>query len=184
MKKIDNELLQRYYDGELSSRKTKTTAAKIEGSQEARASLEKNQRITDLVCLMNDELLDSVSFEGFKKQVMSGVVNDYQPGVFERFKIWASEFFEYKQVIWVPSAVAVGLAVIVALALPLLSTPQSPSNTLQTGQENGIWLASTNTPTETYGSTIETVNFGESSGEKYQIEIKQGSSVGVVWITE
>ncbi len=180
MAKLTYEMLERYHDGELSPRQAQWVEQRLDESPEHRETLAKMTRMSDLLTIMNEENLADVSFAGFEERVRAGVRQAEQPGAWERFKVWASEFLEHRQVVWVPSVAVATIAVAVIIALPFVSG--SPSGTTAGPADPGIWqAASTDQPP---GSKIVSVNFGETTGMKYDVPYSKGGTVGVVWIME
>ncbi|MCP4601549.1 MAG: hypothetical protein GY847_13725 [Proteobacteria bacterium] len=182
MAKLTEELLERYHDGELSPRKAKWVEQRLKESPEHRNSLEKMVRMKQLIHLMNEEALTDVSFAGFKERVEIGIKREQGSGAWERLKVWAAEFFEHRQVIWVPSAAVATVAIAVLIALPFVTG--TPAESTYDNANNGIWMASNTPGVEAPGSTIVSINFGGATGEKYDIPDGQGGTVGVVWIVE
>ena len=182
MAKLTDEILERYYDGELSPKKAKWVEEQLEGSPEHKARLEQMSRMSGLIQLMEKESLADVSFAGFEQRVKIGIEQAKKPSVIDRARVWATEFFEHKQVVWIPSAVAVAAVLAVVIAVPLMSGNQ-PSQQKTSG-DTEIWMASDTSRVEAPSSTIVSVNFGQAAGKRYDVQNTNGGTVGVVWIEE
>jgi anti-sigma factor RsiW len=182
MAKLTDELIERYYDGELSPKKAKWVEKQLAESPEHQARLEKMSRMSGLLHLMEKESLADVSFAGFEQRVKAGIRSQQKPGFAERARVWLGEFFEHKQVVWIPSAVVVTAVLAVMIALPFMTAaPPSPDKGVR---ENEIWAASDTSRVEPPSSAIVSVNFGKATGKQYDVPNAKGGTVGVVWIVE
>ncbi len=182
MAKLTEKILARYYDGELSQKKAQEVEALLAASPEYESSLKNMNKIGDLLRLMNEENLSDVSFNSFSENVQAGIERQQTPGMLERIRVWLSEFFEFKQAIWVPSFAVVATAVALLLILPIVTDTQEK---VPSGEPNGnIWMAANDTKPVILGSKIESVSFGDADGLKYDLTNGQGGTVGVVWIVE
>ena len=182
MSRLTRELLERYHDGELSERASERVESLLAASAEDQQNLVHLERLGELLRVMNEEQLSEVSFDGFEQRVAIGIKQQALPGAWERFKVWAGEFFEHRRVIWVPSAALATAAVAVLLILPLAPGGQ-PTAGHHAGAAGGIWTASTDgAPTIARGSEIVSVH--GAAGIPYQIENEQGELTGVAWFNE
>ena len=177
MTKIDEKILEKYFDGELSDRILKKVQNRMQDT-DLLDYLEKNQKIGDLIRLMDEEKLSGVSFEGLSNRVLATSRKSAPTPWFKRVRVWFAEFLEHRRLIWIPAA-AVGAVAITLLFLPL--TTVSKGGRYQ--QSNSISLHSA-TPVADRGSTISAVDFGGAKGMTYSLENEFGASVGVVWIVE
>jgi anti-sigma factor RsiW len=182
MAKLTDEIIERYYDGELSPKKAKWVESQLEGSTEHQKRLERMSRMSGLLHLMEQESLSGVSFAGFEERVKAGIRQGEKPGIIDRAKVWASEFFEHRQLVWIPSAVVVTAVLAVLIASPFMAGP--PTSPQKVGGGNEIWTASDAAHKEAPSSAIMSVNFGEATGERYDVPNANGGTVGVVWIVE
>ena len=181
---LNEKLLARYYDGELSPKKAAWVERQLEKSPDYQVALEKMSTMSKLIHLMNEETLEDVSFAGFETRVRDGILQGEKPGFIERFRVWASEFIEHRRTIWVPSMAAAAVAVAVLIALPFVTG--NPAEAPPATTDNGIWMASA-ARSETPGSTIISVDFSDKNSSKYHkydVPFGEGGTVGVVWIDE
>ena len=186
MVKLNEKLLARYYDGELSPKKARQVEQLLQQSPEHQESLRKMARIGDLLRMANEETVDRVSFEGFAERVEAGIAEERASSLSEKLKVWLQEFAAYRKPVWVPAAVLVVAASAVMLILPLTtSRPADPEPPAVA--QNGTWTASDETSRA--GSTIESVTFDdtEKTGrDKFEVSKVDGQngSIGVVWIVD
>ncbi len=186
MAKLNEKLLARYYDGELSPRKAQKIEQLLRESPEHQEALKKMTQIGDLLRLANEENLESVSFDQLERQVAAGISQERNASLLERLTVWFSEFFSYRKVIWVPATVVAGATLAVLLVLPL-STPTPLEDKGPTSSGNDTWMASDDTTKG--GSKIESVTFDDTADSKdSKFEVSkidgQNGSIGVVWIVD
>lgn len=182
MAKLTTKLLERYHDGELSSREAREVERLLAEFPAEREALLRMERLGEMVRLMSAETSADVSLEGFEQRVVAKLREPSAVGVFERLGVWAQEFIEHRRVVWIPAAAAVGVAVAVALALPFVrSEPQSLPVAPPAG---GIWMASDEQPDTISSSTVESASFGDVQGSRYDVPDGRGGTVGVVWVVE
>lgn len=186
MAKLSEEMLAKYYDGELSDKQSKWLEKQLEQSPEYKETLSKMNRMSHLLRLMHEESSSDVSFDGFSERVLTEIKRDDRPGFIERLKVWAEEFFEHRQRIWVPTAAVVTAALAVLLIIPL-SDGDSSAPTLRSsrthagGQDVVLYTGGVKTA---YSSAIESVAHGKTDVEQYKLNYGDESEVGVVWIRE
>jgi len=182
MKRLTEELIERYHDGELGPKERERVEDLLERSPAWRRSLEGVARLRSLLCLMNEESLGNVSFEGFAKRVANGIVREPRPGVGERIRVLAEEIFQHRRAIWVPCAAVVAAAAAVLLVLPFAAS--APPRPASSGTEGGTWMAAAEIVPAAGGSRIESVDFGGAAGMVYDVNDGRGGTAGVVWIVE
>ena len=181
MGKLQHNVIERYLDGELSSRESKQTEEMLATSVESQRILEENQKLGDFVRMMTEERTRNVSFDGFTDRVLAATRNTSgSPSFVERMHLWMSEFFEHRRVVWIPAAVCGVTAALVLLVLPLSEISPSP----KPETENGITLHAATSVSFGSGSKIASVDFGGAEGKTFSLRNERGASVGVVWIEE
>ncbi len=182
MKRLSEKLLARYHDGEIGEKGIKRVEAIITDSARDRELLDGMSRIGDLLRLMNEENLDSVSFEGFEQRVRNSLDRAGRPGFFESVKVWMSEFFEHRKTVWIPTASLVGAAAAVLLALPLVTGTVPPATDLGDDVSSGIWAAAADRSPG--GSEVSLMNREPAVGTEYSVLNERGETIGIVWIDE
>jgi hypothetical protein len=95
-------------------------------------------------------------------------------------RIWFEEFLRYRRAVWVPTAAVAGALTLALLFVPFIAKEGDVDST-DTAPANGIHLMTTNAP---YTSTIQYVDYGDSSGSSFAVDNERGGTVGVVWIVE
>ena len=180
MAKPADDILQRYFDGELSSQQAARVEKELRDSPDDRAEIETFSRIGSLMRLMDEETSVGVSFEGLSDKVLAEIKTTRSSlSLWENIRTWFSEFFSYRKTVWVPAAAVLGTACLAVLIVPLF-TPAPAA--VSSASDTGIVLHSAALPIG--GSRIEAVDFGGASGARYAMDDGSGHTVGVVWITE
>ncbi len=182
MKRLPEKLLVRYHDGEIGEKDMKRVESTIQESVRDREFLEEMSRIGDLLRLMNEENLDSVSFDGFEQRVLNSLDRAQRPGFFESARVWMSEFFEHRKTVWIPTASLVGAAAAVLLVLPLVTGTVPPATHSGADVSSGIWAAAADRSPG--GSEVSLMNRGQALGTEYSVLNERGEAIGVVWIDE
>ena len=186
---LTKELLERYHDGELNESSRRSVEAMLAESPDAKGSLDRLDRLGDLLRVMNEEDAAAVSFDGFEQRVMNSLDRDEPPGFGERTRVWLGEFFEHRKAVWIPSAAVAAAAacVMLVLAFAMPTQPQYERGPIADGRGGGDGivvrdLAGDQLPT--WGSSIVSVNFGSGSGFTTSVVNERGEALGVVWINE
>jgi hypothetical protein len=185
MARLTPDELTRFHDGELSAaERGRLEEALAAGAAEDRDSLRRLDRIGDLVRLMNEEELSQVSFDGFAERVAEGIRASAKPPLAERARVWASEFFEHRRIVWIPAASLVAAAAAILIALPVLRAPgggAAPSG----AAAQGIWTAAAGASAEVpRGSEAILANRDKVSGTEYTLSNDRGEKLGVVWVND
>jgi anti-sigma factor RsiW len=180
MANINQKLLERYYDGELSPKKAKQIEDQLANDAEHRESYRQMSQIGDLLRLMNEEDLNTVSFDGFEQRVAAGISVEEKPGMLEQLGIWISEFFAYRKAIWIPTTAAVGIAMVALLIVPAV---------LRSNIFNGASppaIVTYEASIARTGSKIESVTFEGMTAVDYRVSKIDGQdgTIGVVWIVD
>ena len=166
---IDDDTLQRYYDGDLSPLEEHSVQARIESDADAQRRLAQLTRLSELMQESAAELalqVDSAAlFAGIEKRIVA----PEKLGFGARLRVITSEWVEHKRTTLVPivaaTAVAAATLLVVTRTHPAVTTPVADTS-------SGV-----------HGTRIENVDFGSSTGTVFEIE-DRGRAVAVVWISE
>jgi anti-sigma factor RsiW len=169
---MDDDTLQRYYDGDLSPLEARTVQARIEGDASAQARLAQLAKLTELLQANAKELGRSVDSSALFAAIEARVATAEKLGFGARLRVLSGEWVEHKRTTLVPlfaaTAVAAATLLVVTRTHPEQVTPLDESA-----------LASA----ESHGTRVENVDFGSNTGTVFEIE-DRGRAVAVVWITE
>ncbi len=182
MARRNEDLLQRYLDGELSGRARRRVQRRLEASEEQRAELERLSRVGELVRASGEQMTEQVSFEGFRARVEEGIRRQHRPGLAARVKVWIGEVLDHRRAVWVPSAALAGAAAVLLALLPLLSTSQAPEHVV--GAEVGIRSYSATAEAPSRGTSEIVSVSGATRWAPYSVQNDSGERMAVAWITE
>lgn len=168
---IDDDTLQRFYDGDLSPLEEHSLSARIEGDADAQQRLAQLSKLTDLLRDNAHELAKGVDSAAMFSAIESKLTRAEQPGFSARLRVLTSEWLEHKRGSLVPIVAAAAVA---AATLLMVTRGQ---NTLPADDEGAGETA------QVHGSRVENVDFGTNTGTVFEID-DRGVAVAVVWIAE
>jgi len=184
---LDDDTLQRYYDGDLSPLEARTVRAQIEADPAAQGRLARLERLSDMLGIAAEEMgsgLDSSAlFAGIEKDLK----REQQVGLGERFRVIAGEWREHKR----GAVISVGGAMAIAAAALLIVVGRGPDESSQARsmprpreerKERLAEIAPVEAPS-VHGSQIENVDFGQNTGTVFEVE-NAGVKTAVVWIAD
>jgi anti-sigma factor RsiW len=182
---IDDDTLQRFYDGDLSPLEEHGVQARIESDPAAQRRLAELGQMTELMRAAADQLGSSVRSAALFAAIEGKLAQPDQTGFGARVRLVASEWLEHRRATVGPIVAATAVAAVTLLAVikpsdPSLLAPGSASSV--TAPSNTLTAAETPGPA-IHGSRIEDVDFGASTGTVFELD-NQGVAVAVVWITD
>jgi hypothetical protein len=172
---LDDDTLQRLYDGALSPDEERSVRAQVKTSASAQMRLEELSRLSDL---MRGTLLASareVDADALFRSIEAGIQKDEALGLGARLRVLGAEWFEHKRGVVVPALASLAVA---AAALLTFLTPHETVDPGGAMPSDGSPLAAL-----VHGSSIENVDFGQSTGTVFEVE-SEGVRAAVVWIAE
>jgi anti-sigma factor RsiW len=179
---VEEELLQRYFDGELAAPRAEEIARHLESCPrcaERRRSLAELHRAIAMAATERGQGLDS---EALFARIEQGVRERPAPSAVERLSTRWRDFPEQRlRQIWVPAAGT--LAAAAALLLFLRGTPQQVPEGAEPSRQNAGQDA-TATRTSIPNSEVEQVDFGGKAGTVFEVAVAEGISTSVVWIND
>jgi anti-sigma factor RsiW len=172
---LDDDTLQRFYDGALSPDEERSVRAEVETSPSAQERLAELARFSDLMrgaLLSRAHELDS---DVLFRSIETGIAEDQALGLGARLRVLGSEWLEHKKGVIVPALASM------AVAAAALLTFLAPHGTV----DPGVVLPEDSAPLAAlvHGSSIENVDFGQSTGTVFEVE-SEGVRAAVVWIAE
>lgn len=169
---LDDDTLQRYFDGELSPVEERSVRSAVQGDPAAQARLRELARLSELVRLAVAQSTRGLDADALFSGIQTDIRKQQQLGFGDRFKLHSSEWVEHKKGVLVPTLASLAVA---AAALVVLLVPRETSETLAT------LPAPTSQPI--HGSRVENVDFGKSTGTVFEVD-NEGVSAAVVWIAD
>ncbi|MBN2530956.1 MAG: hypothetical protein JXR76_31505 [Deltaproteobacteria bacterium] len=180
--KQDEKILAQYYDGELNERKSAEVKKQLDSSHEGALALENMTKISQLFQVLHEQSQESTSFEGFDKRVINAIRSQKTPVPFsEKLRVWATEFFAHRKLVWIPAASVAGAACVAVLAVGLQNSKQMIP-TMPDRTDSSTWQASGTT--DSIVSTVAVTAPSEMNVEEFSLETDNGQRIAVVWIDE
>lgn len=191
MTPIDDDTLQRFYDGDLTPLEEHRVQAQIESDPSAQERLARLGQLTEVLRVGADQLAAEVDSAALFARIEARLGEQEQVGFGARLRLVAAEWLEHRRAALVPLATASA----VAAATLLLVLRPSDQRGLDPGASEGDrapelaaepstaeLTAAPATPIPP-GSHVENVDFGSSTGTVFELE-DRGAPIAVVWITD
>lgn len=179
---VEDELLQRYFDGELDPAAAAAVAEQLERSAPSRERLRAFAALHSAIDRAVKDDTQGVDFDALFARIEQGVQPRSAPSVAER-AWWRERMAQQpaKPRSWMPAVGALAAAAVLLLAvLRGLSLPHSDDAPVA---ETGAHKSGAPAPS-TPGSEVVEVDFGSSTGTVFEIALDDGSSTPVVWIND
>lgn len=203
-----DELLMRYFDGDLSEAEAANVAARLESDADMRAKHAALSNLNKAIGANTAQVSADVDFDALYARIETGIAADAQqtapaadaerapaPGLFERLGQFLGGLVEAPGQLWVPAA---GLAAATAVAL-VVSQSGTPSGGDQRSAPGGDETAKLPEPPPARdnsdippppppvalaSSEVVQVDFGDNTGTVFEIALAEGVSTPVVWIND
>jgi anti-sigma factor RsiW len=122
---VQDDLLQRYFDGEVGDRQASEVRAHVDGCQECTARVASLSRLHSMFVAAREELAASVHSEALFARIRDGVHAAPEPKFGERLRLWWDDLLEplRPRGMWAPAVVALGVAVALFVVTRTGSTP-------------------------------------------------------------
>lgn len=178
---LDDDTLQRFYDGDLSPLDARAVQSRVEADPEAQKRLAELSRMSEMFRVAAEEMSADLGSDALFASIQSSIKQERALGTFERLRVVTSEWVEHKRGMVVP------LVATSAVAAAALITVLVPKHDVQLeGADDAAQATAAGEPaadTSPHGTRIENVDFGASTGTVFEIE-SQGVTTAVVWITD
>lgn len=182
MEHLDDDKLQRYFDGELTDGEATVMRREIEASDLEKARIRQLERLGELMQLDAEVLSEDLDSDALFASIEAGIAE-------EGPRLQLIEGARRKQRAGVAVAVAVAIAAAVTLVL-LLKPPAdnvAERHPMDTDREEiaieieDPQLHILHPPA---GSEVVRIDFGSNTGTIFQVEGNHGQPLAVVWIDE
>ncbi len=211
-REVDEETLQKYFDGELPSDKADLVRLVLEGSEVDRARLARHERTREFVGMAADDLTRSLDSEklfaaiqsGIKKQADSGfgeglrVIEGGGGNVSGQGSIRPVERWKIGIPVVAVLAVAAALALaffprnaterpaapVVAKGPDTASPPSGAEDQIAMGGRGPRAGGKVAIEEAMTGSEVEQVDFGPNTGTVFAVKGESGEPVAVVWLDD
>jgi hypothetical protein len=169
---LDDDTLQRFYDGALSTEQERSVRAEVAKSAQAQARLAELSRLSELMRGSLAAQAREIDSDALFRSIEASIAQDRALGLGERLRVVGSEWIEHKRAVVVPALASVAVA---AAALLTFLSPREVSAPEDASAPPGAALV--------HGSSIENVDFGASTGTVFEVE-SEGVHAAVVWIAD
>lgn len=180
---LDDETLQRYYDGELSPVEERAVRARVESSPEAQKQLAELARLSELFRMAADEMGSEVDSASLFAGIERDLKKQESLGMLGRLRVVRDEWMEHRRGVVVSM---VGATAVAAAALLTVLGPRATDSGDEVAHVAKEVSAPTSAPAaepRVSGSRVENVDFGSNTGTVFEIE-SQGVTTAVVWIAD
>lgn len=166
---LDDDLLQRYHDGDLTPDEELSVRAEVAKSPSAQRRLSELAALHEMMQAPLLEAAQGLDSDALFARIQAGIQQQQRAGFGERLRVLSGEWFEHKRGVLLPAAASLAAA---AAALIILLVPREAKQPV-----GGEPLA------QLHGTRIENVDFGQSTGTVFEVD-NQGVSAAVVWISD
>ena len=180
---IDDDKLQRFYDGELTEGEAIVVGRDVEASELEQARIAQMERLGEVLRAGAEAEADEIDPEALFLRIERGIEAQPSP------RLQLIEGRKRKQRNTAVAAVAMAIAAAVAIAF--LAQPSTAPETAESTHpdEGEEMVAEIDDPTQVLldppgGSSVELVEFGANTGTVFEVEGAQGQPLAVVWIAE
>ena len=178
MEHLEDDKLQRYFDGELTEGEAKVVRRAIDDSEVEQARLAQLERLSE-VLKVSEEFAADLDSEALFSRIETAIDNAPNP------RLRLIQGAKSRQRAGTAMGVAVAIAAAVAMAFVLRPTPPDPPvahapEIEQVDDEPNLDVIHHPPP----GSSVDEVDFGANTGTVFEIEGDEGQPLAVVWIME
>jgi anti-sigma factor RsiW len=178
---LDDETLQRFYDGDLSPLEERAVRSRIEADPAAQRRLQELEKLSALIQLAADqvgsELDSSTLFAGIERDL----AKQSELGFGERLRVVVGEWKEHRRSVVMPLAAAAAAAAVAVVSL--VARDAGDDEAARLARKREVVRVADARPVEVHGTRVENVDFGRSTGTVFEIDT-EGVATAVVWIAD
>lgn len=182
---IADELLQRFFDGDLRDAQASEVQGHIDGCAQCAASHRSLVVLSEMFRVAAEEAGAGVDFEALYRRVEDGA-HTANVSFIDQVKVRVSELIEHQQQLWMPAAGSLAVAAAVLLAMNVDGLVGNPPPPVADGPK--VVKPPPPEPPAMHASMIPTeivaIDFGSNTGTVFQIDVADGVSTAVVWIND
>jgi len=184
---LEDDLLQRYFDGDLSPLEERTVRARIEQDPSAKTRLRELEQLSAMLGSAAEDMGAGLDSAALFAGIEADLKRNEQLGLGERLRVIAGEWSEHRRgaLISIGSAAAIAAAALLMVLTPAADDTQTQARSAPPPrEERKVRLAEAEpTPPTVHGSQVEKVDFGKNTGTVFEVE-NQGVTTAVVWIAD
>lgn len=180
---LDDETLQRFYDGDLSPVEERVVRSRVEQDPNAQKRLQELERLSALIQLAADEVGSTVDSDAMFDNIAKQLDADAERGGGLRM-VAGGWFAEHRRVLLPLVGVAAAAAFAVIALTPRDAGDDTAARAAQKRERTRIAeVTPAEAPSTVHGTRVENVDFGKNTGTVFEIDTA-GVATAVVWIAE
>jgi anti-sigma factor RsiW len=186
MTTLDDDLLQRFYDGDLTPLEEHGVQAQIEADPRAQQRLAELGRLTELVRQGTTELGGELDASALFASIERKLAQPAPVPLRTRLHVRGSEWLEFRRgtlgaLVGTAALAAASLLAVLRSGEPNLQ--DSGALVLAPGEERAPVVPTESAYASVHGSSVEDVDFGTNTGTVFELD-NEGVAVAVVWISD
>jgi len=181
MEHLEDDKLQRYFDGELTDGEARVVSNTIADSSDEQKRLKQLERLSGVMRYAED-VADDLNPDDLFASIQEGIDSAPNP------RLQVIEGAKKKQRAGTALGIAIAIAAAVALAWflkpPAETEIAEPETTPEVEIEDGHMVIPEGDDLEVFGSEVVRVEFGDVTGTVFEVEGDHGQPLAVVWIND
>ncbi len=185
---LDDDTLQRFYDGDLTPLEESTVRTMIGQDPAAQKRLAKLERLSEMFTLAAKDMGAGLDAGALFAGIQADIKRDETLGFGARMQVIAGEWVEHKRgaMIALGGATAIAAAALLMVLAPGQNAGDSTARNMPPPREEKKMRVAEAEPAKLparQGSQVENVDFGQNTGTVFEIE-NEGVTTAVVWIAD
>jgi anti-sigma factor RsiW len=174
---LDDEILQRFYDGDLSPVEERAVRARIEEDPRAQKRLAELERLSALIQVAAEEAGSSLDSDAMFASISQRIDENHDRGL----RVVAGEWVTERKRVLYPLVAAAAAAAIGVVTLTARDAGDEAARSREP-RERLRYAEQMDSP-QVHGTRVENVDFGSSTGTVFEIDTA-GVATAVVWIAD
>lgn len=179
---LEDELLQRYFDGELSNGSAVEVNQHLESCETCRNRHRSLEKLHTYINMAVEEAAEDVDFDALFGRIESGLEESRQRGKVVSIKAWLESSRLRRPLVLAP--VAIAAAAVLFFINQLVPTEEVARDSKGRKRSNRTVLVDSRNSQQQRNSEIVQVDFGANTGTVFEIALAEGASTPVVWIND
>jgi anti-sigma factor RsiW len=176
---LDDETLQRFYDGDLSPVEEHAVRSRIEQDPVAQKRLQDLERLSALIQMAAEEAGSGVDSAAMFANIEQQIAADGGRG---QLRVVAGEWVSERKRVLVPLMAVAAAAAVGVLTLTARDAGDDAAARARQERDRLRYAQQAEVPT-VHGTRVENVDFGSSTGTVFEID-SAGVATAVVWIAD
>ncbi|HEX5657809.1 MAG TPA: hypothetical protein VFX59_11470 [Polyangiales bacterium] len=182
---LDDDLLQRFYDGDLTPLEEHGVQAQIEADPAAQRRLAELGRMTELLREGTAELGGKLESNALFAAIERELQQPSRVPTRTRLRVLSSEWLQHRRgtVVYLAGTAALAAATLLAVLRPSTQVTDDNGGLVLAPGEERAPVVPTEEAIALHGSSVEDVDFGANTGTVFELD-NEGVAVAVVWISD